>query len=67
MSDWQPIDTVPKNGSQFLGFEWSAERQAGAFVLARWSDMYDEFEDEYGSGVDRLTHWMPLPKPPVAA
>jgi hypothetical protein len=59
---WQPIDTFPKDGSDFLGYN-------GIYIDRTWCHCID---DE-GNGVfmhqDYVpwypTHWMPLPEPPT--
>lgn len=76
MSDWQPIETAPKNGTAV----WVAT--AGAMRVAFWKDgpQY-EYRGSVGGGWrdwfayehPRATHdlqftptnWMPLPAPPV--
>jgi len=69
MSEWQPIDTAPKNTpilvtdgdvivvvkrGEFVGKDWIDEVGFGGY---EW-DWNFEWED--------LTHWMPLPEPPKA-
>lgn len=71
MSDWQPIETAPKDGSFVLlcrrggDYEYATQVYVGAYV---------PFDDDPGDSVwlaDGLyhsdgvfTHWMPLPEPP---
>ncbi len=65
MSEWQPIETAPKDGTPFLA---AFDRgQIGVMYWESWGDEPDEgswrghwFEHDE----DRATHWMPLPKPP---
>lgn len=65
MSEWQPIDTAPKDGSDILVVSESAE-----FKIIFWSE--DDGEDGcwcdplyfIGEETETLTHWMPLPEPP---
>jgi len=71
MSDWRPIETAPKDGTEFqawLDFNglddacWCPRcryGETGAFLI---------WDDEYGWGSNKLsfpTHWMPPPCPPV--
>jgi len=74
MSDWQPIETAPKDGTMVLlctpdwiSMAWMLEREDGSRVWAI-ADSVD------GEGVRHLvllggvaTHWMALPSPPVPA
>ena len=75
MSEWQPIETAPKNGSTFIGWSkywdepltvaWSS--RLGRFV-SRW-DGVEVIEAAGDSWADYknpnpLSHWMPLPAPP---
>jgi Protein of unknown function (DUF551) len=74
---WQDISTAPKDGTVFLAFD----DDNGSFVsvgvvAAHWDDGDGEYEPEWivseiGTGDSlngcNLTHWMPLPKPPVKA
>ena len=75
MSDWQPIETAPKEGTRILltangrvtiGF-WATD----AVIFEggegpHWVEF--ECEDFYYSrhliDADTPTHWMPLPEPP---
>ena len=75
MSEWQPIETAPKDGSYFL-----AGNAGGAWV-AHWNQVavsgyrFDQpwrscMLNHYHMPVDVRylppTHWMPLPAPPGA-
>ena len=63
---WQPIETVPKNGTAFLGFA------RGCFVMV-YLPSFEIFalislsDDQTVHVTDsprEPTHWMPLPEPP---
>ena len=71
MTDWQPIETAPKDGSGVLLYDRIEEAQAegywckgygseGAWVCAFMGGTV-EFADMTPS------HWMPLPAPPQDA
>ena len=68
-SEWQPIETAPKDGSSILvALKGGEVREAEWFV--RWYNdpskpgwMPANMDEEYGHYVEP-THWMPLPKPP---
>jgi len=64
MSEWQPIETAPRDGrdiqvyckdtgEQFVAF-WFSPRDCWCY--AKWRDG--------GIVVCKPTHWMPLPEPP---
>lgn len=66
---WQPIETAPKDGSQFLAandevfdVSWSTttDRHEPAWAFACAVFPFDDKSDE------RPTHWMPLPSPPLS-
>jgi hypothetical protein len=70
VSQWQPIETAPKDGSMIVVFSpefYEAELepldQMDWFCVVRWNDG----EWRYAGGeytFDNVTHWMPLPDPP---
>ena len=60
MSEWQPIETAPKDCTEILGFT-----EVGQMVLFFEGGMWREKANFMG--LKRApSHWMPLPKPPVA-
>ena len=69
MNKWQPINTVPRDGTRVLGycdgdywaieFFWEDECE-GKLYFKHWNG-------DYTSDPDEPTHWMPLPKPPKGA
>lgn len=78
MTDWQPIETAPKDGTEILGwcpYHGSAGR--GSTWVIRWNEEKHTkkprpYFDASGWvwGVTDLrkhqpTHWMPLPAPPL--
>ena len=69
MSEWQPIETAPKDGTRVL-IAWnngcdkgvvSAYWEPGYFGNIGWTEF--QLRSDYW-GPDTPTHWMPLPKPP---
>ena len=80
MSEWQPIETAPKDRTEVIIFGlWAGEitgreRTPGIF-LASYCGPGGDFDgydwsvsggDAYASWA-KPTHWMPLPEPPKAA
>lgn len=71
MSEWQPIKTVPKNGTRVLiccdtapnaqrvYFACYIAGDRGAVLGTRYPLQVDTY-DNFGAP----THWMPLPEPP---
>ena len=58
MTEWQPIETAPKDGTDVL--VWCG----GAMFIA-CMDVGRWFFDRTDHSVKPIpTHWMPLPKPP---
>lgn len=71
MSEWQPIETAPKDGTRVI--LWccpKASIRRGFAEICRWGQ-----HDDWGKvwlrhngkeivGPDVATHWMPLPDPP---
>lgn len=60
--NWQPIETAPKDDTEFLG--WN-----GASIEKTWRGWHDGEKPvyvyaDYWSWLP--THWMPLPSPPEA-
>jgi len=67
MSNWQPIETAPRDGTPFLGairwgdHDWEILRMC-------WQDHTSNFVDAtyapFSDDQEQPTHWMPLPEPP---
>ena len=65
MSEWQPIETAPRDGTLILTFDAEQESQC---LVSHWKDSLDYWEpgtwrDDGGTP----SHWMPLPEPPETA
>lgn len=65
MSEWQPIETAPKDGTAFLAYEGG---KSHPHYECWWqhNDWTDEqyWQDEADSEPEP-THWMSLPAPPA--
>ncbi len=78
MTEWQPIETAPKDGTWILVLCPEGESKAEPFIqVARWMEFevsrekdwaWGPLDDYFGSYRWYLpsspTHWMPLPEPP---
>lgn len=70
MSEWQPIETAPKDGTEvllWLGEPWNrAEKMHWYEPWETWLevDPADPNEERYGTGSLVPTYWAPLPEPP---
>ena len=65
MSEWQPIETSPKDSKARL--VWCPLRKN--IYVATWDGRYDGAWIFFGGGgslIEDPTHWMPLPPPPKA-
>lgn len=71
MSEWKPIETAPKDGTEvLLLLEESSRYYSGCVVSyfdgGEWRDPLHEDDAELShSGCGKPTHWMPLPTPPA--
>lgn len=70
--EWMPIETAPRDGTKVdLWVVWPnapAERIANAWFSGNWWRMYSRGFDKHGFTIEtrKITHWMPLPSPPVS-
>lgn len=77
MSEWQPIETAPKDGTFVLlcggTGDYSSDRgwPFPPVVVAQWVNLplhkhwrYASYDSGYYGEVENPTHWMPLPEPP---
>ena len=64
MSEWKPIETHPRDGTEFLAY--SSEVLEGVYhVCFAWDDRLVVWADEEGVKQFRdATHWRELPEPP---
>jgi len=68
-TDWQPIETAPKNGTVII-LGWAHEPTW--LVSSRWDEELEIWEDVGGADEDeggyaRMTHWTPMLTPPPPA
>lgn len=81
-SQWQPIETAPKDGKEvLLAWNWdSGLHQGRSVVLAAWRCRAHSFlssdhncpndlscDMSWDAYGGRMTHWMPLPDPPKSS
>lgn len=68
MTEWQPIETAPKDGSELLlAYILMHDDLPHQLVVGRWDDEFVEFREplRYEQPLEtQPTHWMPLPEPP---
>lgn len=69
MNKWQPIETAPKDGTNFLGFYPSTSCDEQDWDMRRtWRGAFNEWENEAfattDENADGPTHWQTLPEPP---
>lgn len=60
---WQPIDTAPKDGTYVLLIRATQKIPTVAF----WNRDLQTWDDgDFFDNINGLTHWQPLPDPPVS-
>jgi len=68
MTDWQPIETAPKDGTRILAYGLCGFLSQPGIATVTWSGKFwvcDPNEaTEYDYEECELTHWMNLPEPP---
>lgn len=70
MSEWQPIETAPKDGTRFLatggGLGSDIDFASYNDLVGCWDTTNFTLDDtdHEPEGYSRPTHWMPLPSPP---
>ena len=66
MSEWQPIETAPKDGTEVLVTAFKYNKPPARFVsIAQFSEDGNCWQDQEPMPVHPPTHWMPLPAPPA--
>jgi hypothetical protein len=71
VSNWQPIETAPKDGTKILIFDngvytarWKDEARYYQFETRPGWQIYECDDGFYSIATDAATHWMPLPANP---
>jgi hypothetical protein len=69
MSDWQPIESAPKDGTRLLLFGHRGDQidigdWGGHGRYLRREKTFEKAWGEAGVQYNRVTHWMPMPNPP---
>lgn len=64
--EWRPIETAPKNGTPVLiAGHWGGVPDAPQFVdVDTWDDHSGDWRC-HDRAHDLVTHWLPLPAPPI--
>lgn len=68
-TEWQTMDTAPKEGAQFLAYCDFGDGHR-AFMVLEWTPKSNGFqpwltEPQRSCDIGAPTHWMPLPPPPT--
>lgn len=65
MSEWQTIDSAPKDGTEIWAYNGEQARMkwisGDGYALWSWAD---EILADVDADAVQPTHWMPLPEPP---
>ena len=64
MSEWRPIETAPKDGTEFLSIYGLDDD--GTYWIIYWNGAFFECVSS-GHEISHATHWMPLPAAPNTA
>jgi hypothetical protein len=65
MTEWQPIETAPKDGTKVLLFCNPCGAGVGLFHLRRKLWVLGDPNELEAEDIIFPTHWMPLPEPPA--
>ena len=64
MTEWQPIETAPKDGTMVLSYEPRATKHKYKFMEFHRTKDGGSWKNVAASGAVIPSHWMPLPEPP---
>jgi hypothetical protein len=70
MSEWQPIETAPKDGARVLLGRFAPRMDRHGYCAVDWYRQAKDGNGFIGFGKFNMTfwpptHWMPLPAPPT--
>jgi hypothetical protein len=63
MSEWQPIESAPRNGTRFLARVFDPDTHIVKAVESYWCGRTASFMAEDCENY-RISRWVPLPPPP---
>lgn len=65
MTEWQPIETAPRDGSWFIVYIPDNPMVWGNYELSAWMKVGNEpgyfCQTDVSEELEGATHWMPLP------
>lgn len=64
MSEWQPIETAPRDGTRVLVYFARGGTMGLAYYSESAVDGFNWFDDADDAACGHPTYWMPLPEPP---
>ena len=65
-SEWQPIETMPKDGTVVLGYYHAEDWVCEMSFAPEENKIYAGIDSEYKYvNVDNFSHWMPMPPAPT--
>ena len=67
MSEWQPIETAPKDGTVILQWHPCGNLWPAYYLIVQWSPSCEAWMSPIDTDSSYFfpgTHWMPLPAPP---
>lgn len=69
MSEWQPIETAPKDGAWIILYDDNFKHSEHSYLIATWHPQVKSWKGATNSKGrfplwEDATHWMPLPEKP---
>lgn len=61
-SEWKPIETAPKDGTEVLTYREAGLIAVASFIMTPKGPFWCVSD---GAEIINVTHWMPLPEPPI--